>query len=168
MDIKAFEKELHMLFENVDYSAMFKEAEVDNKQSLQYTSPTDGKVYEVKYEPVEKEFYVYQDGKQVDLFNPETKDTDTKLSKMDREAIIKQASAGTQPVEQTPSDVQQPSAVPEELPVAETVQKVEEMNKDILANMRQQYPDLDEKELISRYYATMNAHNQDPETGKKI
>ena len=169
MDIKDFEKELHTLFENTDYSAMFKEDAVQEKQTLQYTSSVDGKVYEVKFEPSEKEFYVYQDGKQVDLFNPETKDTDTKLSKADREAIIQQ-STSPQANEQPVTDVQSTSTqqAPEEVPVAETIIKIDEVNKEIMANMRSQYPELGEKELTARYYATMNAHNQDPETGKKI
>lgn len=174
MEIEVFKEQLHAIFENCDYSTMLKE---NGEEKIAFSFPnTDGTVLNIEVEPNEKEFYVYKDGKQIDLFNDKLVDQDGAISKDIRKQIVdawakdpKNPAAIQQntPTE-TPVATEVPPPASTETPVAEETEKIEEMNSEILANMRKQYPEKDEKELKSLYYATMNAHKQNPETGHKI
>lgn len=88
MNLDDFKKNLHAIFESCDYSAMLKEDGDEQKVKFAFNSP-DGKVYEIEVEPSENEFYVYQDGNQIDLFNTAMLDQNAgAVSKELRQAIV--------------------------------------------------------------------------------
>lgn len=115
MNLEDFKKNLHAIFESCDYSAMLKEDEEKVKFSF---NGADGKVYEVEVEPSENEFYVYQDGKQIDLFNTNLLDKDGGITKDVRQAIVKDWEDNHK---NASSD--QPAAPAEEVPVEAPVQE---------------------------------------------
>lgn len=143
-DLTVFSEKLKAIFENVDYSTQLQEDAGEQKEKYSFTAP-DGKVYEIEFEASEQEYYVYQNGQQVDLFNANTIETDAKLPKEIRQQII-QANPKLAKIENTPI----------EEPVAE--------NKEVIAKFKDQYG---EKEGEKVYYATANAQGRDPETFEK-
>lgn len=84
MKLEEFKNQLHAIFESCDYTEQLSEEE--KKVPFTYTSP-EGVSYQVEVEPNEQEFYVYQDGKQVDLFNTSLVDVDGSINKATRQAI---------------------------------------------------------------------------------
>jgi hypothetical protein len=88
MALDTFKQQLHSLFENCDYSNMLKEYGGEEKVKFAHNC-TDGAVYEIEVEPSENEFYVYQDGKQIDLFNLKLVDQDGGITKEKRQMIVK-------------------------------------------------------------------------------
>lgn len=180
--LETCKQEIHAIFENCDYTAMLKEDE--KKVPFTHTAP-DGQVYQVEVEPNENEFYVYQNGKQIDLFNTDLLAKNGVVPSDVRNSIVqdwndnhKGKSANGMPEvppppvatntpETTPPPV--PAAVPQqgqEAVVAET-QKMEEMNADVVGNLKKQYPDKTEDEIKAIYYATANKQDRNPETFKK-
>jgi hypothetical protein len=157
MDLDTFKQQLHSLFENCDYSNMLKEDGGEEKVKFAHNC-TDGAVYEIEVEPSENEFYVYQDGKQIDLFNLELVDQDGGITKEKRQMIVKDWEENHKKEPAKP--VQTPEVGPE--------QQLAEVNQEIIANMKKQYPEKSDDEIKSLYYATMTKHKQDPETGHKL
>ena len=111
MDTSSFKEKLHLIFENCDYSSVLKEEPEAEKVKFVHTN-TDGTVYNIEVEPGEQEFYVFQDGKQIDLFNMNLVDQDGAVTKDKRQAIVKdyQTSHG--------GSTQQPASTPEPPPAS--------------------------------------------------
>jgi hypothetical protein len=117
--LEKIKEDLKKLFENCHYDTSLKEA---CEPAIEYIYNTpDGKVFNIKYEPEEKEFHVFdKDKKELDIFDDQTVGENGPIPSQLRKAIaddfMKNHSA-TEPVaESQPSTPKvgqvQPSSVP--------------------------------------------------------
>lgn len=148
MDINEFKTNLHMLFEDCDYTNALKEEEKTEKIKFVHTCP-DGTVYNIEVEPKENEFYVYQDGKQIDLFNLNLIDQEG-ITKDKRQMIVKDWNENHKIKDETAKPAE------EIAPVGE--------NLEVIKKFQDQYGAEEGKKI---YYATANKQDRDPETFKK-
>ena len=138
-------KEIKKLLENFSITE-----ESSENDSFIYTS-TDGTPYSVKVEKEEDgglEFYVNgKDGNLIDIFKPIIANKDGGIPSKIRTEIMNDYKMNHQNNE-----------------TQET--KLEEMNSDVVANIKKQYPDKSDAEIKSIYYATANKQKRNPETYK--
>jgi hypothetical protein len=146
MNPSDFKLKLHAIFESC--TSVLKE-EPESKVKFVHTCP-DGTVYNIEVEPKENEFYVFQDGKQIDLFNLNLVDQDGAITKDKRQMIVKDWNENHKSKEPTASPA------PEAPPLEE--------NAEVIKKFQDQYGAEEGKKI---YYATANKQDRDPETFKK-
>jgi hypothetical protein len=109
MSLDTFKKELNSIFENCNYEEALKEEVPSESQMVPFTyNSPEGITYQVQMNPTTKEYKVFQDGKQVDIFNSSMLDQDGGINKNIRKGINDEAQrleSGKAPV---PVDVTAP------------------------------------------------------------
>lgn len=171
MTIEMLKNKLHSIFESAQFSfsedTTTPEPTPETPKGLPYTAK-NGVVYNVAQNPIDKKITVTDlSGNVIDSFDQAQQDQPGAiLSEDDRKAIVALIAPAQTPVTSpaTTPATNTPVVANPEPPIAEEVEKLDEVNKKAMQSFIDQYGAEEGKKI---YYATTNAQHRNPETFKK-